>query len=165
MLRNYLKTALKVLQRRRFFTFVSLFGISFTLVVLMVATSLLDHVLAAMPPEVYPDRTLVVSRATLLGPHSTWNGMPGYKLLDRYARNMDGVERLTIFTVPETVYAYRGAEKISLFLKRTDAEFWRVLRFDFVEGTTTYRRRASWPSSTGRRPRGSSPAPRRSGSP
>ena len=36
MLRNYLKLAVKVLLRRKFFTFVSLFGIAFTLVVLVV---------------------------------------------------------------------------------------------------------------------------------
>lgn len=134
MLRNYLKTALKVLRRRPFFTFVSLFGISFTLVVLMVAAALLDQIIAPMPPEVYPDRTLVVSRATLLGPRSTWNGMPGYKLLDTYARNIEGVERLTILSLQQVVYAYRENEKISLFIKRTDAEFWNVLQFDFLEG-------------------------------
>lgn len=134
MLRNYLKIALKVLKRRRFFTFVSLFGISFTLLVLMVATSLLDHILAPMPPEVYPDRMLVVSRANLRGPHANWNGMPGYKLLDRYARGIEGVERLSIFTVQMSVYAYPDGQKVALFLKRTDAEFWHVLKFDFVEG-------------------------------
>ena len=44
MLRNYLKVALKVLLRRRFYTFISLFGIAFTLVVLTVAAAFLDHV-------------------------------------------------------------------------------------------------------------------------
>ena len=38
MLRNYLKIARVVLLRRKFFTFVSMFGISFTLVVLVLAT-------------------------------------------------------------------------------------------------------------------------------
>ena len=44
MFKNYLKIAFKVLLRRKFFTFVSLFAISFTMVVLMVAAALLDHV-------------------------------------------------------------------------------------------------------------------------
>ena len=51
MLKNYLKLAVKVLARRRFFTFVSLFGISFTLAVLLVATSMLDAVLAPQSPR------------------------------------------------------------------------------------------------------------------
>ena len=51
MLRNYLKVALKVLLRRKFYTFISLFGIAFTLVVLTVAAALLDHVFGPLPPE------------------------------------------------------------------------------------------------------------------
>ena len=40
MLKNYFKIAFKVLLRRKFFTFISLFAISFTLIILMVATAL-----------------------------------------------------------------------------------------------------------------------------
>ncbi|PYQ53201.1 MAG: hypothetical protein DMF78_09580 [Acidobacteria bacterium] len=58
MLASYLRLAYKVFLRRKFFTAVSLFGISFTLVVLMVSVAVLDHVLAAMPPETRQDRTL-----------------------------------------------------------------------------------------------------------
>ena len=43
MLKNYMKMALKVLLRRKLFTCISLFTISFTLMVLMVAASLFDH--------------------------------------------------------------------------------------------------------------------------
>ena len=39
MLNHYLVLAVKVLLRRKFFTFISLFGISFTLLVLMTATA------------------------------------------------------------------------------------------------------------------------------
>ena len=58
MLKNYLKIAFKVLLRRKFFTFISLFAISFTLVVLMVVTAMLDHIFGPMPPENKRDRTL-----------------------------------------------------------------------------------------------------------
>jgi len=50
MLKNYFKTALKVLWRHKLFTFISLFGISFTLLILMVATSFVDHALGAVAP-------------------------------------------------------------------------------------------------------------------
>jgi len=42
MLKNYLKIAFKVFLRRKFFTFISLFGISLTLIVLVVAVALFD---------------------------------------------------------------------------------------------------------------------------
>ena len=43
MLNHYLVLAVKVLLRRKFFTFISLFGIGFTLLVLTVVTALFDH--------------------------------------------------------------------------------------------------------------------------
>ena len=51
MLRSYLKLAWKVLWRRKFFTAISLFGICLTLVVLMVATAVLDHIFAPLAPR------------------------------------------------------------------------------------------------------------------
>lgn len=50
MLKNYIKLALKVLARRKFFTFISLFGISFTLMVLMLIASFLQTELGSNPP-------------------------------------------------------------------------------------------------------------------
>jgi putative ABC transport system permease protein len=135
MLKNYLKIAVKVLLRRKFFTFISLFGISFTLVVLMVATAILDHTFAPFPPELRQDRTLVVYRAHMTGPHSSSTGPPGYALLDTCARNLPGVERISIFSVENTVFSYVGGGRIQSTLKRTDGEFWKILSFAFVEGS------------------------------
>lgn len=134
MLKHYLLLATKVLLRRPFFTFISLFGISLTLLVLMVATAMFDHAFAPAPPETRQNRTLGVFRATMYGENSTWSGDGGYKLFDRYARNLPGVERLSIFSSNDSVPAYIGGEKVALSLKRTDGEFWRILEFTFVDG-------------------------------
>ena len=134
MLKSYLKLAWKVLWRRRFFTATSLFGISVTLVVLMVATALLDHTFAPMPPEVRQERTLGIFRARFTGPHSTWNSAAGYRMLDRYARNLPGVERMGMVSVPTEVQSYPGGTCVDSTMRRADAEFWRILDFTFVEG-------------------------------
>jgi putative ABC transport system permease protein len=134
MLRSYLKLAWKVLWRRRFFTAISLFGISLTLVVLMVATALLDHTFAPMAPEVRQDRTLVIFGGWFIGPHSNWRDAAGFQLLDRYARNLPNVERMAMVTYPEDVYSYPGGVRVESSLRRSDAEYWRILKFDFVEG-------------------------------
>jgi putative ABC transport system permease protein len=134
MLRNYVKTAFKVFARRKFFTFVSLFGISFTLVVLMVATAMLDHTFAAHPPEVNHDRTVGLFHAQMIGPHMRWSSEPGYKLLDANLRGLPGAERMSIFSDVRTVHSYPGGTKVKSSLKRTDADFWRILRFHFLEG-------------------------------
>ena len=134
MLTNYLKLAWRVLWRRKFFTLISLFGICLTLVVLMVATAVLDHIFAPLAPEVRQERTLGMFRARMIGDRHSQSSMPGYHLLDRYARNLPGVERLAIYSMPQTVYSYPSGQRIKSLLKRTDAEYWRVLDFVFVEG-------------------------------
>ena len=134
MLKNHLTLAWRVLWRRPFFTATSLFGISFTLVVLMVAVALLDHIFSPMAPEVRQDRTLAIYQARYVGPHSNWGSAAGYRLLDRYARNLPGVERLGIVSVPAEVHSYTGGQRIESFLRRADADYWRILDFEFLEG-------------------------------
>src|SRR3954463_10590940 len=105
MLNHYLGLAIKVLLRRKFFTFISLFGISFTLVVLTVVTALFDYSLGPDATEPRQDRTLYVSRALMYGEHSAWSSNAGYKLLDTYARDLPGVERLSIYEGERGVYS------------------------------------------------------------
>ncbi|PPK87279.1 putative ABC transport system permease protein [Neolewinella xylanilytica] len=50
MIKNYLTLALKVLRRKPFYTFISLFGISFTLMILMLITSMGDALFGANRP-------------------------------------------------------------------------------------------------------------------
>ncbi len=137
MIKNYLKIALKVLGRRKFFTFISLFGIGITLMVLLVATALLDYVFAARTPEVHADRMLGVYQLIMKGKDNTETAPPGYAFLDRCVRPMaklPSVERVAFVTVSQTVVSYLDGRKIQSELRRADGEFWQVLTFDFVEG-------------------------------
>lgn len=134
MLRNYLKIALKVLLRRKFYTFISLFGIAFTLMVLTVAAALLDHTFGPLPPETHADRTRGVFMIHLEGPGGRMKTLPGYGFLDRYVRTLPGAEKVALFTFPETVITYRNGERIELYRKFTDGAFWEVLDFSFLEG-------------------------------
>jgi putative ABC transport system permease protein len=134
MLKNYFKIALKVILRRKFFTFISLFAISFTLVVLMMASAMLDHLFAPMPPENKQDRTLILQQAEMRGQENVWISNPGYKLLDTYMRTLPGVERTSIFSEQDIVSSYKDGYDLKPYLKRTDGEFWDILEFTFLEG-------------------------------
>jgi putative ABC transport system permease protein len=134
MLRHYLTMTLAVLKRRPFYTAISLFGISFTLLVLMVIVAIGDHALAPMPPESKQARMLGVHSAVMYGADNTWQSDAGYLLFDRYARQLPGVEELTLFSAYQTVSTYLRDQRISNNLKRTDAAFWRVFDFTFLEG-------------------------------
>ncbi len=137
MIKNYLKVAWKVLGRRKFYTFISLFGISVTLLVLMVATAILDHALAPHAPETRSARTLGVYFLSMEGPNVSMNSEPGYGFLHRYVRPMAElpfVEKVTLVSTAQPVVSYLAGRKIESRLRRADGEFWQVLGFEFLEG-------------------------------
>ena len=117
MLRSYLKLAWKVLWRRKFFTAISLFGISFTLVVLMVATALSSTTSSRpTPPEVRQDRTLGIYRARMTGDAvQVASSMPGYTaagpLRPGPARRRTAGD---LRHARRTVYSYQGGQRIKL---------------------------------------------------
>ncbi len=134
MFRSYLLVAFKVLRRRPFFTFVSLFAISFTLLVLIMATSILDHLYGPMAPETRQDRTLGLYVMKMTGDDWIWDGSPGYTMLDQHVRTLPGVERVALFTEPTIVATYQSGEKTELWAKRTDGQYWQVYDFELLEG-------------------------------
>lgn len=138
MLRNYLKMALKVLARRKFFTFISLFGISITLLVLLVATAMLDNIFAPQAPETRADRTLGIYLVALRGENVNYGGEAGYGLLDRLLHGLrdevPALEKTSTFTTSGTAISYLDGRKVESSLKRTDGAYWQILDFDFLEG-------------------------------
>lgn len=137
MLKNYLKTAIKVLLRRKFYTAISLFGICVTLVVLIVASALLDHIFAPQAPESRVDRLLGIYMLSMRGDGITNTTEPGYAFLDRWVRPMaelPSVERVALVTSDANAVSYVAGRKIESRLRRADGEYWRILDFTFVEG-------------------------------
>ena len=135
MLRHYLLLSLKVLARRKFFTFISIFGISFTLVVLIVITAIADRSFAPMSPETRQDLTLQSQYVVMYndGP-GFWCCAGSYTFYDRYARDLPGVSLLSIYSDTSGGTSYVNGGRIVSNIKRTDANFWKILTFEFIEG-------------------------------
>lgn len=137
MLKNYIKIAWKVLQRRKFFTFISLFGISLTLMVLMVITAFVDHLVSPNYPEVNRDRSLYITYASLTTENGDgmWNGGAGFHFLNKYVSTLKTPQNIAMASLePRTVDAFYKNNRQKLNLKTTDANFWEVLEFDFKAG-------------------------------
>ena len=164
MLTNYLTLALKVLRRNPFYTFVSLFGISFTLLILMLLTSLTDAMLGANPPMSKADRFLVMPMLertrtetdTLLTVDtiqlasgavrydttasyndeivSTSNGPISYSFLDENMRNIESAVNYTFFQNGQFTDVYLDGRKLILETYYADAAYFEVLDFVFLHG-------------------------------
>lgn len=134
MIRNYLLIAWKVLLRRKFFTFISLVGISLTLATMLVVTALMDK-------YSYPDelgakqpRTLIVESMMAKGKFNVTIGNFGYGFHEKYVRTIPGLAEHSI-TSETTVIAYPNAHKTTLSVRSTDGAFWRIVDFTFLEGS------------------------------
>jgi putative ABC transport system permease protein len=136
MLKNYFKIAIAVLKRRKFFTFISLFGISFTLTILIVATAFVDNLTSANYPEVNRDRSLYIT--TIMQKDTKHqgqtNGPASFWYLDHYVTTLKTPVRVGIASIFRSTNAYINDKKLAIDLKYTNDGFWDVMGFDFIEG-------------------------------
>jgi putative ABC transport system permease protein len=133
-MRGYFKIALKVLTRRKFFTFISLFGISLTLVVLVVAAAMLDDMFSPHEPQSLFDRVLTVQRVVMTGPIGVESTNPGYGFVHDHVLDLPGIERSAVYTDLVSTAIYRNGARIEARLKRADANYWKILQYRFLEG-------------------------------
>ena len=100
MLKNYFKIAIAVLRRRKFFTFISLFGISFTLTIVMTATALLDNVMSPTYPDYNRERSLYIQRVTLRNTKEGWinSSSASYNFIKRYVSTLKKPDKIAFFT-------------------------------------------------------------------
>ncbi len=136
MITNYIKIAWKVLMRHPVYTFITLFGISLTLTVLMVLTSFLDHLIGAHYPETKRDRSLYIERMNAYDSarSSMSSGQMSFRFLNKYTKSLRAPERVSIFSESISSNVYVGDHRIKIGIKFTDAAFWQVAEFNFLEG-------------------------------
>lgn len=140
MLRNYLLTAYKVFMRRKLYTAINLVCIVLTLVVLMVATALLENLLfPSKGVEAKSARFLQIDlmRTTLTkdGRINQIRVSPlGYKLIDKYLKPLPTPETVAAVTKPRLVPVYQDGRLSELQMRRADSEYWKVLDFTLLAG-------------------------------
>lgn len=136
MLKNYFKIAIAVLKRRKFFTFISLFGITFTLTIIIVLTAFIDNVTSANYPEVNRDRSLYINfvqqKNTKYG--YTQNGPASYYYMDHYVNTLKTPEKVAISSLFTSVNTYVNNKKLVVNIKYTNEAYWDVMQYEFLEG-------------------------------
>jgi putative ABC transport system permease protein len=136
MLKNYFKIAIAVLRRRKFFTFISLFGISFTLTVITVAVAFLNKLINEDYPDYKRERSLYVAMMELKNSKEGWLNRSdvSFYFLDHYVSKLKNLERMAISTTAQASNAFVNNKKIVIEYKYTNADYWNVLEYEFLEG-------------------------------
>jgi len=136
MILNYIKLAWKILGRHKLFTFISLFGISFTLLILVVIAAFINHAAGAGYPEGNQDRCLSVISIILKTESGSTAGGPIISpwFLHNTVTRMETPELVTIASMHKSVVIYQGKRKHKLASKFVDGAFWNIMNFKFIEG-------------------------------
>jgi putative ABC transport system permease protein len=136
MFKNYLLTAWKVYTRRKLFTAINLLCITLSLGVLLTVTALLQDAFFPKGVEGKSDRFVQVNTmvADSEDGHSSRISPLGYRIVEQYFKTMKTPEIVAATTGPRTVSVYQDDRVTELMLRRTDAEYWKVLDFTVLSG-------------------------------
>ena len=136
MLKNYFKIAVTVLKRRKFFTFISLFGISFTLTILMVVTALADKMISPDYPDYKRERSLYIERIEIKNSKEGWMNSSNVSVyfLEHYVATLKNLQKLAITSGSKSSNAYVNNKKLVIGYQYTNADYWNVLEYKFLEG-------------------------------
>ena len=168
MLKNYFTLALKVLGRRKFFTFISLFGISFTLMILMLVAAFWETEFGKNPPLSNKDKIVYGMRCEMWKEHydtitkidtQMVDGLMAFDtivttevkgksmnmsspslhlLVDQIGEVPFSVNR-TIYSSRNTYDIFNKGKKLTLSANYTDHHYWDILDFKFLAGKPYYK--------------------------
>jgi putative ABC transport system permease protein len=135
MFKNYLKITFAVMRRRKFYTFISLFGISLTLTVLLVITAFFDNLFAPNYPEINRERMLYTSRIEMKDTIKGFSSMNplSYYFIENYIATLKTPEKVSAVG-NLNLNTYLNEQKADLRIKYTDVHFWEMTGFEFLEG-------------------------------
>ncbi len=163
MLWNYFKISLKVLKRRKFFTFISLFGISLTLMILTLVITFLQNELGNNYPLTEKDNMVFAFRlhkirieqdtiykkdttyqAGIMKVDSTLSvkdkqtGMSisqmSFKTINEHLSKAKNAINQSLFIPREQFACYRNDKKLAYDGSYTDKAYWDIFDFKFLEG-------------------------------
>ncbi len=163
MLKNYLNLAWRILGRRKFFTFISLFGISFTLGILMVVLSFLQSELGTNSPLSNKDSFVYIQQTSLQ--RTYYDTIPTidtifekdqilydttytYKesgtgvsqsslsnsIIETYLKDLPSASNMTKFMPGNLQDVYVNGIKLSLNILLSDANYWSIFDHKIIEG-------------------------------
>ena len=163
MIRNYIKLAWRILGRKKFFTFISLFGISFTLGLLMVIFSFLQGELGTDSPMGNKDNFVIIETLRLQKIHydtipiidtmmlegiavydttfeykkrgsMIWNSSMNNGIGEEFLRDLPSTDDETIFSSNSEYDVFVNGIKLSLKTLYADANYWNVFDHKILEG-------------------------------
>jgi len=137
MFRNYLKIFISVTRQNRLFTLLSVFGISLTIMFIMIISMTFENILNGSGPEEEADQILYAWRLKVTGKDENQKyynaGALDQSFYTDYFNDLKSPEFVSLIRESIWEFIYKGNRYQEVCIK-TDGRFWQIYDFDFVEG-------------------------------
>ncbi|WP_207429765.1 ABC transporter permease [Pedobacter sp. SYSU D00535] len=139
MLKNYIKLALKVMLRKKYYTILSLAGIGFTIMIITVFATFIDQVIGENSAEPERNRTLILDKVSVYNQGKKEDGFPSIHFLKKYVSDLESTEVISFITNKSYISFSKG-KPTGHYLVYTDEHFWEITDFEFLEGRSFNRK-------------------------
>jgi putative ABC transport system permease protein len=139
MLKNYFKIFLKVASQNKLFTFLSLFGISLTIMFVMIFSMTISKITSGSGPEKDLNKIIFCQRVKTRDTH---NGkvVGGYSisscgrsLCEDHLKNVKSADIISMYLSGSWEFIHNGKYQLRL-QNYTDAEYWNIFHYKFLQG-------------------------------
>ncbi len=140
MLKNYFKIFYQVASQNRLFTFLSLFGISLTIMFVMIFTMTISKITTGSGPEKDLKKIIFCDRVKTKTTHNGKSGggysmsACGRPLCEDYLKNVKSADIVSMYSGAGTwEFIFNGEYQKRLY-NQTDAEYWDLFEYKFLQG-------------------------------
>ncbi|QNK63232.1 ABC transporter permease [Pedobacter sp. PAMC26386] len=119
--------------RKKYYTALTLVGISLTIIVITIFASFIDQIISANPPELNRDRTLILDKVSVYKNGKQTDAIPSINFLQKNIRDLESTETISYFSTKEFISFLHG-KTAGHALKFTDENFWKITDFKFIKG-------------------------------
>lgn len=119
--------------RKKYYTALTLVGISLTIMIITIFASFIDQIISANSPEANRDRTLILDKVSVYKDGKQTDAMPSLTLLQKNIRDLESTETISYYSTREFV-SFLNGKAAGHVLKFTDENFWKITDFKFLAG-------------------------------
>ncbi len=124
---------LKIIKQNKFFTFLNLFGVSITIMIILIAAIKIESSIWPGGPERNNDKMLFVNNEMISNENNMSMGGVTLFLIEEYFAHMTTPDAIAFSS--EDPWSYFGENGVEEFnVRNVNAGWWQVFDYDFVEG-------------------------------
>ncbi|MBN1182123.1 MAG: ABC transporter permease [Bacteroidales bacterium] len=142
MFKHYLKLTLQLLKRKRVFTLVTLAGIIFPVLLIVLTASFLTRINDYTPPRTNFKNVVFLDNITLKevledgDVNMRMGNPPFYSFIQKYVKTMTTPEKIGVISTPsnDQDMIYLNGKPYEIDIRYPDDVFWQITDFTFIQG-------------------------------